>query len=110
MTPRAAGIVWRGPASCGTACSSLYAQSTAASSSRAATIRRFTGPIAPTSHTVRAGPASAPADPPAAMNPKRRFPCSLLKRSAMKDQKTDTAKRLNTLIQTKKTRATSSFS
>ncbi len=58
------------------------------------------------SSTVIAGPASAPAEPPAAMKPKRRLPCSLVQRSAMKDQNTETANRLKTLIQTKNTRAT----
>ena len=40
------------------------------------------------------------------MKPNRRLPCSLVNRSAMNDQNTDTANRLNTLIQTKNTRAT----
>ncbi len=38
-------------------------------------------------------PTIVPAVPPAAMNPKRRLPCSLRKRSAMKVQNTDTANR-----------------
>ena len=53
------------------------------------------------------GPSSAPAVPPAPMKPKRRLPCSLVKMSAMKDQNTAIAKRLKTLTQTKKVRATS---
>src|SRR5262249_25301376 len=40
------------------------------------------------------------------MNPNRRLPCSLVKRSAMNDQNNATANKLNTLTQTKKTRAT----
>ncbi len=64
-----------------------------------------TGPMSPTSHTVSAGPASAPAEPPAAMKANRRLPCSAVNRSAMKDQNTDTANRLKTLIQTKNARA-----
>ena len=41
--------------------------------------------------------------PPTATNPKRRLACSGLKRSAIRDQKIDTTKRLNTDVQTKKT-------
>ena len=67
---------------------------------------RLTGPRIWTSHTVSAGPVSAPADPPAAMKPKSRFPCSEEKRSAMNAQNTDTANRLNTLTHTKNVRAT----
>jgi len=55
---------------------------------------------------VIAGPSNPPAVPPAPMKPNSRLPCSLLKRSAMNDQNTATAKRLKTLTQTKKTRAT----
>ena len=52
------------------------------------------------------GPSSAPAVPPAPMKPNRRLPCSAVNRSAMNDQNTATANRLNTLTQTKNTRAT----
>ena len=90
--------------------SSRRAQNTAASSSSAATISRFTGPSVPARPMVSAGPASAPALPPAAMKPNRRLPCSELQTSAMNDQNTETANRSNTLIQTKNTRATVSRS
>ena len=50
-------------------------------------------------------PRSVPAVPPAAIRPNRRLPCSVRQMSAMNDQKTETAKRLNTLTHTKKTRA-----
>ena len=59
---------------------------------------------------VSAGPASEPAVPPAAMKANRRLPCSEVNRSAMNDQNTETANSTNTLIQTKNTRATMSFS
>ena len=73
-------------------------------------INRLTGPSGTASATVTTGPSKAPADPPAAMKPNNRLPCSLCHRSAMNDQNTDTANRLNTLIQTKNTRATTTFS
>src|SRR3990170_672056 len=90
--------------------SSRLTHSTAASSSKAAMTSRLVGPSGTASQTVSAGPASAPALPPAAMTAKRRLPCSEENRSAMNDQNTDTAKRLKTLIQTKNTRATASRS
>ena len=49
--------------------SSRVTQITATSSSSAATITRFTTPIAFARAMVMAGPASAPALPPAAMKP-----------------------------------------
>ncbi len=67
-------------------------------------------PFAPTSVTnsaVSEGPASAPAVPPAAMKPYRRFACAVSKRSAIRLQNTLTANRLNTDTQTKKARAMS---
>ena len=70
-----------------------------------AAISRLTGPSGAERPIVMTGPSSEPAVPPAPMKPKRRLPCSLSKRSAMNDQNTATAKRLNTLTQTKKTRA-----
>ena len=70
-----------------------------------ATIRRLTGPSGTERQIVITGPRSAPAVPPAPMKPKRRLPCSLVKRSAMNDQNTATANRLKTLTQTKNTRA-----
>ena len=104
MAPASAGFAAVG--ACGAAASSRWAQTTASSSRSAATISRFTGPSGTASSTVTAGPSSAPADPPAAMKPNRRLPDSLVHTSAMKDQNTETANRLNTLIQTKNTRAT----
>ena len=71
-----------------------------------AAISRLTGPSRTESPMVMIGPRSEPAVPPAPMKPKRRLACSLLKRSAMNDQNTATAKRLKTLTQTKNTRAT----
>src|SRR6516225_11374387 len=71
-----------------------------------AAINRLMGPSGAESPMVITGPSSEPAVPPAPMKPNRRLPCSLVKRSAMNDQNTATAKRLNTLTQTKKTRAT----
>ena len=56
------------------------------------------------------GPSSAPAVPPAPMKPNSRLPCSASYKSAMNDQNTATANRLNTLTQTKNTRATSAVS
>jgi hypothetical protein len=55
---------------------------------------------------VMTGPSNAPAVPPAPIKPNSRLPCSAVNRSAMNDQNTATANRLNTLTQTKNTRAT----
>src|SRR5436305_14989401 len=43
-----------------------------------------------------------PNEPPTAINPKSRLPCSVVNRSVMNPQKTAVAKRLKTLTQTKK--------
>src|SRR5512143_3049400 len=67
---------------------------------------RLVGPQGKTSAAVSAGPAKAPAVPPAAMTPNRRLACSVVKMSAMKLQNTETMKRLKTLVQMKKARAT----
>lgn len=48
--------------------------------------------------------------PPAPMKPNSRLPCSAVNRSAMNDQNTATANKLNTLSQTKNIRATITFS
>src|ERR1700737_5519446 len=53
------------------------------------------------------GPRIAPNEPPTAMKPKRRFPCSAVNRSVMNAQKRVVAKRLKTLTQTKNERASS---
>ena len=66
----------------------------------------MTGPSGTDSPMVMTGPNSAPAVPPAPMKPNKRLPCSAVNRSAMNDQNTATANRLNTLTQTKNTRAT----
>src|SRR5438477_554471 len=47
------------------------------------------------------GPRIAPNEPPTAMKPTRRLPCSAANRSVMKAQKSVVAKRLKTLTQTK---------
>ena len=83
---------------------------TATSSSTAATISRLAGPSGTESAMVIDGPSSAPAVPPAPMNPNSRLPCALVKRSAMNDQNTATANRLKTLTHTKNTRATTTGS
>ncbi len=44
--------------------------------------------------------------PPAPIKPNSRLPCSAVNKSAMNDQNTATANKLNTLTQTKNTRAT----
>ena len=67
---------------------------TVASRNAAETRSRWVVPSGFTSQVVRKGPASAPALPPAAMNPKSRLPCSWRKMSAMKLQKTETTNRL----------------
>lgn len=72
----------------------------ATSSSAKDTSSRLTVPIVPASAPVAAAPAIAPRVPPTPMNPKSRLACSLVKRSAISDQKTETTNRLNTLIQT----------
>ena len=64
------------------------------SRSTAETSKRCVVPSGFTSQVVRSGPASAPALPPAAMNPNSRAPCSWRKMSAMKLQKTETTNRL----------------
>jgi len=51
-------------------------------------------PTGATSAAATAGPASAPALPPAETRPKSRRPCSLVKRSDMKLQKTLVTNRL----------------
>src|SRR5262245_32787887 len=85
-------------------------QNTASSRNTAAAIIKFTGPIGTESQIVIIGPTSAPAVPPAPINPNRRLPCSEVNRSAINDQNTATANRLNTLTQTKNTRATKAVS
>src|SRR5450756_2548375 len=80
-------------------------QNTAASSNTIAAISRLIGPSGTDSPIVMTGPSSAPAVPPAPMKPNSRLPCSASNRSAMNDQNTATANRLNTLTQTKNTRA-----
>ena len=60
---------------------------------------RYVSPV------VSNGPTMAPVLPPAAIMLKSLVPWSGLKISAMKLQKTETTKRLNTESQTKKTRA-----
>src|SRR5262245_17409166 len=85
-------------------------QNTANSRNTAAAIIRFTGPNGTDSQIVMIGPSNAPAVPPAPINPNSRLPCSDVKRSAMNDQNTATANRLNTLTQTKNTRATTAVS
>src|SRR5271169_1843774 len=87
-----------------------WTQNTAASRKTAATINRLTGPSGADSQIVTTGPSSAPAVPPAPMNPNSRLPCSAVNRSAMNDQNTATANKLNTLTQTKNTRAMITFS
>ena len=87
-----------------------WTQNTAASRKAAAAINRLTGPSGADSKIVTTGPRSAPAVPPAPMNPNSRLPCSAVNRSAMNDQNTATANKLNTLTQTKNTRATITFS
>src|ERR1051325_10684975 len=72
----------------------------------AAGISRLVGPSGSDSASVMTGPSSAPAVPPAPMKPNRRLPCSASNRSAMNDQNTAMANRLNTLTHTKKMRAT----
>ena len=68
---------------------------------------KLIGPSDTEKPIVISGPRRPPAVPPAPMKPNRRLPCSLLKRSAINDQNTATAKKLKTLTQTsKKTRAT----
>src|SRR5690349_15215457 len=85
-------------------------QNTATSRKTAAAINKLTGPSGFDKTIVTTGPSSAPAVPPAPMNPNSRLPCSAVKRSAMNDQNTATANKLNTLSQTKNTRATITFS
>ena len=58
-------------------------------------------PTTVTNNAVSDGPASAPAVPPAAMNPYSRFACAVSNRSAIRLQNTLTANRLTTLTQTK---------
>src|SRR5207247_9960236 len=53
------------------------------------------------------GPTIALNEPPTAMKPKRRLPCSAVNRSVMKAQKSVVAKRLKTLTQPKNERASS---
>src|SRR5437870_3317538 len=48
------------------------------------------------------GPKIPPKEPPTAINPKSRLPCSVVNRSVMNPQKTAVEKRLNTLTTTKK--------
>jgi ferredoxin len=48
------------------------------------------------------GPRILPSDPPAAINPNSRLPCSVAYRSDMKVQKMDTVNTENTVIQMKK--------
>src|SRR6201993_2248443 len=86
--------------------SSRYTQNTASSRNTMAAINRLTGPSGTERPMVMAGPNRPPAVPPAPMKPNKRWPCSLVKTSAMNDQNTATANRLNTLTQTKNTRAT----
>src|SRR6056297_1856654 len=71
--------------------------------------RRLVGPSGIARTAVTAGPARAPAVPPAAMKPNRRLAWALLKISAMKLQKTETMNRLKTLVQMKKARATQTW-
>ena len=99
-----------GPVCTTAALSSRYTQNTATSRNTAAAIIRFTGPNGTESQIVMTGPNNAPAVPPAPINPKSRLPCSDVNRSAMNDQKTATANRLNTLTHTKNMRATCTVS
>src|SRR5260221_11720197 len=87
-----------------------WTQNTAASRKTAAAINKLTGPSGADSQIVTTGPSRAPAVPPAAMNPNSRLPCWAVNRSAMNDQNTATANRVNTLTQTKNTQATITFS
>src|ERR1700679_1523954 len=82
-------------------------QNSANSRNTMATNSRLVGPSGTETPTVIAGPSRVPAVPPAPMNPNSRLPCSLVNRSAISDQNTATTNRLNTLTQTKNTRATS---
>src|ERR1043166_6388189 len=59
-----------------------------------------------TSNAVIIGPRIPPSEPPTAIKPKRRFPCSFVNRSVMKPQNTAVANRLKTLTQTKKQKKT----
>src|SRR5205814_7502498 len=62
---------------------------------------KLAAPIGLTSQAVILPPIIAPNEPPMLIKPKRRLPCSLLKRSVMNAQNTVTTKRLATLSQTK---------
>ena len=75
----------------------------------AATANNKAIPMYLTNKLANPDPATAPAVPPSAITPNSRCDCCTLKMSAMKLQKTDTTKRLNTLIHTKNTRATCSL-
>jgi hypothetical protein len=87
-------------------CSTRWTQNTATSRRTPAAISRLIGPSGTDSEIVMTGPSKAPAVPPAPMKPNNRLPCSAVNRSAINDQKTATANRLNALTQTKNTRAT----
>jgi hypothetical protein len=65
----------------------------------------LTSPNAVASNAVVPEPVMAPVLAPPAMKANMRLACSRSNRSAMKLQNTDTTNRLNTLTQTKKTRA-----
>jgi hypothetical protein len=68
------------------------------------TRRRFVGPTWSARKAVTDEPTTAPTVPPTATNPKSRLACSGRKRSAIRDQKIETTKRLKTDVHTKKTR------
>src|SRR5690606_40144261 len=58
----------------------------------------------PASDAVDDEPTTAPSVAPAASGPNRRLPCSLSKTSTISAQNSETTNRLNTDVQTKKTR------
>src|SRR5882724_8967078 len=89
-----------------TQCSSRYTQNTTSSRNTIATSSKLVGPNFTEKPMVIKGPSRPPAVPPAPMKPNNRLPCSLVKTSAINDQNTATAKKLKTLTQTKKARAT----
>ncbi len=76
---------------------------TANSMISAETSIRLTRPSTSMRSVVIVAPSIAPSVPPAATNPKSRFPCPGRKTSVISDQKTETTNRLKTLVQMKKT-------
>ncbi len=69
----------------------------------AAVISKKTAALSfPASELVTKPPTIPPKEPPTAMNPKSRLPCSGLNMSAINDQNIVVAKRLKTLTQIKK--------